>query len=313
MKHYKVKSYARQAGMTLIELSVVLLILVGLAGLLVPYVGSFTQKTHDSTNASNITQLNNATGRFISEKNRPPAHISTLINHADATAAASGSCVGATAGAIYCGMLDTAMFTPTTYTVGTDDVALASIAKGGFSMLVNHNPDTANKTFNSETGMVYLPGSPENLAGTTLTVAKVAASTDTNANTIPKHLSLALGGAGMDYHPECYDYVAFGIGDKAELIGNTMQASPVHFPENAELGPVERYNHYVGIFQVDKSNTATYVEAGVTKNCSSTTERAKFLGVAMNIPNVGVPGMRHLYGAGEALGYAYNNMVEKQR
>jgi prepilin-type N-terminal cleavage/methylation domain-containing protein len=44
VKDYKIKTIKRQAGMTLIELTVVLLILVGLAGLLVPYVGSFVQK-----------------------------------------------------------------------------------------------------------------------------------------------------------------------------------------------------------------------------------------------------------------------------
>ena len=41
MKHYKVKQYTRQAGMTLIELTVVLLVLIGLAGLLLPYVSGF--------------------------------------------------------------------------------------------------------------------------------------------------------------------------------------------------------------------------------------------------------------------------------
>ncbi len=78
MKHYN--NMARQAGMTLIELTVVLLILIGLAGLLVPYVGSFTQTTHDSTNSNNVAQLNNAMGRYVSEKNKIPPHVDTLTN-----------------------------------------------------------------------------------------------------------------------------------------------------------------------------------------------------------------------------------------
>ena len=41
MKDYKLKTIKRQAGMTLIELTVVLLVLIGLAGLLIPYVGCF--------------------------------------------------------------------------------------------------------------------------------------------------------------------------------------------------------------------------------------------------------------------------------
>ena len=74
MKHYN--NMARQAGMTLIELTVVLLILIGLAGLLVPYVGSFTQTTHDSTNSNNVTQLNNAMGRYVTDKNKGSIWIS---------------------------------------------------------------------------------------------------------------------------------------------------------------------------------------------------------------------------------------------
>ena len=115
MKHYKVKSYARQAGMTLIELSVVLLILVGLAGLLIPYVGSFTQTTHDSTNSNNVTQLNNAFLRYTSEKNRLPPHVDLLTNGV-AAGPATGSCAGAqTVGSIYCGLANPALFTPVTY------------------------------------------------------------------------------------------------------------------------------------------------------------------------------------------------------
>ena len=37
MKHTKLKAPARQAGMTLLELTVVLLILIALAGMMIPY------------------------------------------------------------------------------------------------------------------------------------------------------------------------------------------------------------------------------------------------------------------------------------
>ncbi len=90
MKHYKVKQYTRQAGMTLIELTVVLLILIGLAGLLIPYVGSFVQKTHDSTNSNNLAQFNNAFIRYTTENNKLPQHMDTLTN--DAAAAGTGAC-----------------------------------------------------------------------------------------------------------------------------------------------------------------------------------------------------------------------------
>ena len=65
MKHYKVKQYTRQAGMTLIELTVVLLVLIGLAGLLLPYVGGFMIKTHDSTGTYNSAALDNNIQRYM--------------------------------------------------------------------------------------------------------------------------------------------------------------------------------------------------------------------------------------------------------
>ena len=112
MKYYNLK--ARQAGMTLIELTVVLLILIGLAGMLIPYVGSFTQTTHDSTNSNNIAQLNNAFSRYVVEKNKLPPHMDTLINSSAATSG-TGECASAGAGEVYCGLASTSVFLPVTY------------------------------------------------------------------------------------------------------------------------------------------------------------------------------------------------------
>ena len=107
MKYYSIKNPAKQSGMTLIELTVVLLILIGLAGLLIPYVGSFTQTTHDSTNSNNVAQLNNAMLRYTSDKNRLPPHVDTLINGTASTIGTGPCDVAGGLGAvnlIYCGL-----------------------------------------------------------------------------------------------------------------------------------------------------------------------------------------------------------------
>jgi type II secretory pathway pseudopilin PulG len=270
MKHYN--NMARQAGMTLIELTVVLLILIGLAGLLVPYVGSFTQTTHDSTNSNNVTQLNNAMGRYITDKNHLPQHMDTLIN--SATGAGTGSCSAATVDLVYCGLANTALFAPVTYTVGTDDIAIESIVNSGISMAVKNDPLVANKTFGTSTGMIGL-----DKAGTMMpfvgpeTFASVAA---VGAGTIEDHLAKALGRDPMVYNSTCYDYIAMGLGDNNELVQSTAAASPVFFPQDATMGPTERYAHFIAILQVDKDNS--------TAGCSGTTEKAKFLGVVANVP-----------------------------
>lgn len=280
MKHYKLKNYARQAGMTLIELSVVLLILVGLAGLLVPYVGSFTQTTHDSTNSNNLTQLNNAFLRYVSEKGKLPPHMDSLINNAAAGATATGTCVGALIDTVYCGLANPALFAPVTYTVGTDDIAIASLANSGISMAVANNPDVENKTFGTSTGMINLGTAGSMMAFTgPSTFARVAAATNP-ALTVEQHLAKALGRDPMVYNSTCYDYIAMGLGDNNELIQSTAASSPVYFPQDAKFGPAQAYGHFIAIVQVDRDNTTNTAMA----KCSPVTEKAKFLGVVANVP-----------------------------
>jgi len=293
VKHYKVKSYARQAGMTLIELSVVLLILVGLAGLLIPYVGSFTQTTHDSTNSNNVTQLNNAFLRYTSEKNRLPPHMDTLINASTATG--TGSCTAATVDTVYCGLANPTLFTAVTYDSPANDIAIASLANSGISMAVKNDPTVANKTFGTSTGMINLgtAGSMMPFTGPQI-FAAVAAATNP-ALTVEEHLAKALGRDAMVYNSTCYDYIAMGLGDNNELIQSTAAASPVYFPQDAQFGPTEAYAHFISILQVDKSNTAP---------CSGVTEKAKFLGVVANVPT---GESTSLVGANTLLAQTYTN------
>jgi len=303
---------ARQAGMTLIELTVVLLVLIGLAGLMIPYVGSFVEKTNDSTGSSNLAQLNGAMGRFITERNRLPHHLESLINNADATTLASGDCaIGSPlAGDVYCGLADPTVFNAITYTAGVaaDDIALASLEKANITMYVNNNADAENKTFSNGTAMKYIP-LPAGVTEATfaglpaIAVTSIVAGVAGN-NMTRMGLAAMLGGAGMDYFPECYDYIAMGIGDSSELIGKTITSAPVNFATNADQGPVQNYNHYIAIFQVDKSNTnGVILDSGnYTHQCSSVTEAAKFIGTVLNTAD-GLTGVKN------ALETAYNNKV----
>ena len=80
MKQYNLKNPIRQSGMTLIELTVVLLVLIGLAGMLLPYVGGFATKTHD---AANSTSEKNSPALFHGSDTqyaRFPDNMDSLIN-----------------------------------------------------------------------------------------------------------------------------------------------------------------------------------------------------------------------------------------
>ncbi len=325
----KYNRFAKQAGMTLIELTVVLLILIGLAGLLIPYVGSFTQKTHDSTNSSNLSALNGAVTRYVSEKNKLPDGLDTLVNTDPGTATLSGGCAATNAatggardttiGTVYCGLLDPSMFAAVTYGAGSSDtnpsIPLLSLAKAGLTTLRDNMPEASNKTFNSGTTSntfdgigqgSAMDGTEVNLVtvqglGATTAGALAGKGITVTAGSVEDHLALALGGSAKDYDNTCYDYVALGIGDGNKMVGNTIQSAPVHFPEDAALGPVDYYNHYVAIVQVDKANSGNGVNG---TPCSTQTEKAKFLGVVMNVPFY--PGS-YLFGANQSLAYGYEN------
>jgi type II secretory pathway pseudopilin PulG len=299
MKHYN--NMTRQAGMTLIELTVVLLILIGLAGLLVPYVGSFTQTTHDSTNSNNVTQLNNAMGRYITDKNHLPPHVDLLTNGV-AGATGTGSCSGTPAlGAVYCGLANPTVFAPVTYTVGTDDTAIESLVNSGINMAVANNPNIANKTFGTSTGMLMLD-TVNSASWADAVFAQVqgvaGVGEGMSDGTVEGHLAVALGRDPMVYNSTCYDYIGVGIGDNNELIQSTMAAAPVYFPQDATKGPAERYAHFIAILQVDKNNDT------VTDKCSGVTEKAKFLGVVANVPDTE---SKALIGANTLLAQGWTN------
>jgi len=306
MKHYN--NLKAQAGMTLIELTVVLLILIGLAGLLIPYVGSFVQKTHDSTNSSNLANLNNAFIRYVTENNMLPQHMDTLVN--GTTAVGTGVCPAVTVpNDPYCALLDPGVFTKATYAAGS--IPVESLVKSKIRMVVNNKTDAPNKTFGSYEDMIGLTDpAADSFNGIKVGAMRTAAGAAVVAPTaadIQAHLAAALGKDPMDYDTGCYDYVALGLGDANGLVSKTIASSPVHYPEDATKGPVDYYNHYIAIVQVDKSNTAAdSVHAMMGGKCSSVTEPAKFLGVAMNVPSY--PGS-HLFGVNASLGYAYENQL----
>jgi prepilin-type N-terminal cleavage/methylation domain-containing protein len=75
---------SRQA-FTLIELIVVLTILVGLAGILIPTVTNMVERTSRSSTASNLTEISGAVQRFESIYMRYPNYLDSLMQDATGT------------------------------------------------------------------------------------------------------------------------------------------------------------------------------------------------------------------------------------
>jgi type II secretory pathway pseudopilin PulG len=286
--------------MTLIELTVVLLVLIGLAGLLIPYVSGFVGKTHDSTGSSNLANLDNTVQRYHTQFNGAPNNLEALINGAAATAAAAPDCAAATADTVYCKMMNPAFFATaqldSTAAAGSPElIRFNSLNMAGITSLLYNNPDTGNATFQSTLA------TPTTLAGAAHTIATVAA---VGTGTIEDHMAAAFGRPVTNFDSTCYDYVAFGIGEGSSMTGRVMSTAPVHFAQNANMGPVNKYNRFIAVYQVDK-NPAAVAPTATTSGCAAGTETAKFIGTAMAMG----AGAGTLWGTARSLSHSYENMA----
>lgn len=300
MKHYKVKNMTRQAGMTLIELTVVLLVLIGLAGLLIPYVSGFVSKTHDSTGDNNLASLNNTIQRFQTQYMKFPNNMQALAD---------------VSGATYVNLMNTnaGVYVPTTYTVGTDIIPVASLTSAGIGSIEDLNQTAGTFNGTSATFTAANPAGPIALTGTNavgmLTVglgAETAVGTDNYAS-IEEHLADAFGKLRTEFNATCNDYVILGIGQESEMTGRAIQDAPIHFAQNGNMGPDKKYNRFVAVFEVDKANgtagAAATNSVPPSLDCGTSTHAAKFIGTAM------VMGPPHLWGLSHSLGHTYENIA----
>jgi len=284
---------ARQAGMTLIELTVVLLVLVGLAGLMIPYVSGFVEKTHDSTGTNNLANLNGTMQRFHVQYNSYPDDLHSLID------------VNGTP-AIYGDLMNTSFLSPVTYVPGTD-VALMSLRNTGISSVYSmiDVTDVANagvsRTFGA--GVASVPVTMfSGPAANTVTLAKLNAGDRTS---VENHLAISFGRQVDDFDAACYDYIVMGVGQESEMTGRVMQEAPVHFAQNGDMAADLKYNRFLAVFQVDNNGAAVTGVAGTNSGCAAGTEQTKFIGTAMGMmPN-------HIIGLAEELNSTYSAMASK--
>jgi type II secretory pathway pseudopilin PulG len=287
MKNYTLK---RQAGMTLIELTVVLLILVGLAGLLIPYVSSFTTYTHDTTSDHSLASLNNAMQRFQSQYNAAPDNLENLISSSAGSATDTNTnCVAAVADDVFCKLLNPALF----------DAELAATYPGIALQLKNAGISTVYNVDNTTTDATFkATGSNSTTATSSVTawsVIKDQAAVNNLGVNVADELSDALGmnETALATNSAGSIFVALGVGQQSQLTGNTISDAPVHFATTADLGPAAYYNRFVAIYEITRPTSIT------------TTSAAKFIGTV--IPKDG----GHLWGLSHSLSHTYEHMTIK--
>lgn len=209
-------------SLTLIELTIVLLVLAAVAGILVPRLTGYTGKAHGSAGAANVQEISKSIALFEANNGAQPSGWDNLINDDDNTVANFLVDSGATS-----------PFAATALTATSG----GALAEAG--VVTIHNLDNAadNKTF--------APYSAN--AGATITVSD--ASTD--------EIATLTAAAQTDLGLTAGTYAVFGLGARCNMINNVITDAPVHFPEGGE-NPENVYLRFVVVYNVD-GEKARYV------------------------------------------------------
>lgn len=207
-------------GLTLIELIVVLVILVGLGGLLVPTINNALSRTHVSTCAQSFPEVHQMMQRVQLEFGEFGTDFdsgiytggSDPVNNSTVTFAATGGGANGT-GTLAAGNL-----------TANEVVGLAAV---GITSVVDHAAVPDNVTFS--------------IGGTQRTLAAgqpVLTLTDPQAEAI-----FLPNGSGEKY-------VWFGIGRDWTLLGNLAPEPPVHFGDTAGVLPDQVHSRFGIIMEV---------------------------------------------------------------
>jgi len=257
VKHYN--KMTRQSGMTLIELTVVLLVLIGLAGLMIPYVGGFVSKTHDSTGSDSLASLNSAIQRYDVQFLGQPAGYDSLM-----------SSVTAGSGTVYKKLMngdDTGTLDAKDY-IKVVTVDAQSFTDVGIDNVMLMDDATSDATFAATASSTNLSGNVDLLA---LQVSGTCGMNDPMGCIADDAELGKILGRSVD--TAANDYVIFGVGQESAMVGKTVSEAPVHFAKTGAMSAANKYNRILAVYAVPKvgclvtaTNVAfsTFYAAGAT-------------------------------------------------
>ena len=240
MKYYTNK--ARQAGMTLIELTVVLLVLIGLAGLMIPYVSGFVSKTHDSVNSDSLAAVNGAIQRYDVQFMGQPNGYESLMSTVDTSGA----------GAIYTKMMGGTGTNDYLKTVSVQGSALAGV---GIDTLREMNDSTGDATFAASDATITITNDSDLYTLAALNVKGSDCGMSDAMGCIKDDAALAkiLGRSASTIDTSANDYLVFGIGSDSGMVGKTMSEAPVHFAKTGAMSAANKYNRILAVYSVSKT------------------------------------------------------------
>ena len=218
----------RNGGFTLLELVIVMLILVALAGVMVPMFGGFTDRAHNSAAAVNVSEIVKQIELYNAKTLQGyPDQFDSLISNGAVWTGDAVTKPGISPAAA-------ALMSPHVLTANE----ATSLTTAGINNLVNMTNATDNATFHK---FILPPMTPNDL---------VAVATGATVATIIDPTTPGCGLQAAD--TTNYWYVIVGLGQSCKVVGNGMAAAPVHFDT---IDPAINYQRYGVIFQVPRDGT----------------------------------------------------------
>jgi type II secretory pathway pseudopilin PulG len=251
-----------RAGLTLIELIVVMMILIALAGLLIPMLPSMLTRAHTSTCSTNMGETVRAITNY-------QALYSSYPNNWDALTDANGNLINYFANGAACpaqyldapttgvapngnGEISILTLTPTEIQAltGTGITQIQAMtadgtpgtAPAGFDPTFTYYPDVLAGAANPTGNAIQVSG-----------ITKMAGLDPTNPNGAARIVALNLPLTGR--------YVCLGVGPRVGMVGKTIQTPPVHFGDQPVLNPEYGYQRMVAIFKVSDSAATAFTQA----------------------------------------------------
>lgn len=217
-------------GFTLIELVVVLLVLAGLAGIIVPVFQNMLVRTHGAAGASNIAETAKALQMHVAEYGVYPDLFDSLT---DGTAVIQNGF----------GELGDPIADPPVLASPRIQASAATdyeeqFEKAGITAVVNH-PASGGATFFSGTGVP-------------LTTAQIAVLTPVGIAELGLPPTTDVDASARD----TIAYVAMGVGGSNTAIGRTMVDAGVHFPEEGNESPESTYSRFIAVFAIPADGAA---------------------------------------------------------
>jgi prepilin-type N-terminal cleavage/methylation domain-containing protein len=211
-------------GLTLIELLVVLVILIALAGILIPQLPNMLVRTHAAAGSTNITEVNKRIQEFEQVYFKHPANLDNLVDNGGDDAKHD-------------------------YVVGGTEltvVALTDVLGEGTAVAIQ------NAGITDVADLVAVPDHATfgNYA-TPVTTTPIAAGVNV-ASVTPAAVRRLLRPTAVDTDV----FVAFGVGQASEIIGRTANEAGYHFGEGPGENPEEIYARFAAVYKVADAGTA---------------------------------------------------------